>query len=354
MGAITRSLTSKGFSGRVAEAVVCQHRASTRLQYDNKWVTFTHWCNRKGIDPTKATLPQLANFLTYLRDSRKLSGGTIASYVSSIASVRNFEQGARLTKVPEIAAIIKGFKQEDYKTKFCPPKWDLNLVLRTLMGPPFEPLAEATLQHLTWKTCFLLAFATAARVSELHAIDVTQVTFDVGDSGAAHLGLMLDFVAKNQKSIQGRQFTVQSLNRVLGPDDSEDRSLCPVRALREYVQRTKSFRRMRKRLFISCNLDRDTDISKNAVSLWLRSTILLAYEKARLPPPVSARPHEVRALAATMALSSNISITNILKGCFWNSESVFSNFYLRDISVEDTEGLKLLGPLVAAQQVIGE
>ncbi len=62
----------------------------------------------------------------------------------------------------------------------------------------FESLLTADIAQLTTKTVFLLALATAARVGEIHAIDVTRVTFDIGADRRAHLGLLLDFVAKNQ------------------------------------------------------------------------------------------------------------------------------------------------------------
>ena len=50
------------------------------------------------------------------------------------------------------------------------PDWDLSLVLKALMKAPFEPIQTCELKCLTYKTVFLLAFATAARRSELHAL----------------------------------------------------------------------------------------------------------------------------------------------------------------------------------------
>ena len=43
------------------------------------------------------------------------------------------------------------------------PQWDLGIVLEALS--PHEPLREASLKHLTLKTVFLLAMASAGRRS---------------------------------------------------------------------------------------------------------------------------------------------------------------------------------------------
>lgn len=71
-------------------------------------------------------------------------------------------------------------------------------MLQSLTEAPYEPLHSASFRHVTWKTAFLLSFATAARVSEIHALDVAKVRFDRGDEGAVRLGLLMGFVAKNQ------------------------------------------------------------------------------------------------------------------------------------------------------------
>jgi hypothetical protein len=46
-----------------------------------------------------------------------------------------------------------------------------------LNGELFEPLSTVDMKYLAYKTGFLLALATASRVSELHAIDVDTIHF---------------------------------------------------------------------------------------------------------------------------------------------------------------------------------
>ena len=50
------------------------------------------------------------------------------------------------------------------------PTWDFGLVLRTLLLAPFEPLATASLEAITYKTFALIAFALGTRRGELCAL----------------------------------------------------------------------------------------------------------------------------------------------------------------------------------------
>ena len=50
------------------------------------------------------------------------------------------------------------------------PHWDLGIVLEAPSKPPYEPLRDASLKHLTLKTVFLLAMASAGIGSELQAL----------------------------------------------------------------------------------------------------------------------------------------------------------------------------------------
>ena len=62
-----------------------------------------------------------------------------------------------------------------------PPQWDLGIMLEALSKPPWEPLLEDSLKHLTLKTVFLLAMASAGRRSELQALvfDSKYIQFKV-------------------------------------------------------------------------------------------------------------------------------------------------------------------------------
>ena len=66
--------------------------------------------------------------------------------------------------------MIMSMELQRYRVTPVLPQWDLGIVLEAASKPPYEPLREASLKHLTLKTVFLLAMASAGRCSELQAL----------------------------------------------------------------------------------------------------------------------------------------------------------------------------------------
>ena len=117
---------------------------------------------------------------------------------------------------------------------------------------PFEPLDKASLFYLSVKTFFLVTLATARRVSEVHAfsIDSDHLRFSNLD-GSLILRTQVGFLAKNQlPSRAPDSITIPKLSNFCRKSDNFNRMLCPVRAVKIYLNKTKSLRKHRKRLFI--------------------------------------------------------------------------------------------------------
>ena len=108
-----------------------------------------------------------------------------------------------------------------------PPSWVLDIVLRHLMSEAFESLESLRLRSLTKKALFLVALATAKRVSEFQALSriVSSVGSDLVVSYLPH------FVAKTERADAPllRSFRVRSLLDFAG--NLEGAFLCPVQAL---------------------------------------------------------------------------------------------------------------------------
>ena len=222
-----------------------------------------------------------------------------------------------------------------------PPSWDLLKVLRFLNSGAFEPLRGALLRDLTKKVLFLLALATAKRVGELQAL--SRIVSFVGSD--ACLSYVPEFVAKSESLSRSipRSFLVKSLSDfAAGLDD--DLLLCPVRALRIYLDRTLSLAPSRRRLFVSPSCPTHA-MSKNAVSFFLREVIHGA--EAFRPEVGSVRAHDIRGVSTLVAFHCNRSVSAVLDAATWSSSSVFTFFYLRDLQLE-FQGLRSLGPFVAA------
>ena len=106
-----------------------------------------------------------------------------------------------------------------------------------------------------------------------------------------------------------------------------DRSLCPVRALRYYLDRTSDLRQNKELVFVSFKKGFDKDISPATIS-WIKQTVILCYELSdqEALPLHQVKPHDVRAFAASKAFQSGVSLEKILSACHWKSHNTFTQF----------------------------
>ena len=121
---------------------------------------------------------------------------------------------------------------------------------------------------------------------------------------------------------------IPALKPTLDPSLVQDKSLCPVRALRYYLDKTKDLRKGKKLLFVAIKEGYSKDISKAIISSWIKQSIILAYQKSdqEVQNVSQVKAHEVRALAAPLAFKG-IALDEIMASCFWRSHSTFTNFY---------------------------
>ena len=168
---------------------------------------------------------------------------------------------------------------------------------------PFEPMKDTDLKHLILKTAFLVAIASGKHRSEIHAWIANKVS-NLGQWEKVAL-FPSDFIAKNQLAREGSQsvspVTIADLTTVVDRQFKEDRTSCPVRALRYYLYQTKDLRGSRSLLFISFKKGHTTDIRPATLSSWLKQTILLCYKQAdqQALDLVQVEAHNIRAFAAS-------------------------------------------------------
>ena len=91
-------------------------------------------------------------------------------------------------------------------------------------------MKDTHLKHLTLKTAFLLALASGKRRSEIHAWFANKVS-NLGQWEKVALFPSSDFIAKMQLAREGSQSVSDYSDRQF----KEDRTLCPLWALRYYL-----------------------------------------------------------------------------------------------------------------------
>ena len=348
----------RGFSEAVAQRLAISQRQSSAVVYESKWKVFGEWCHVKQIDPVKATVQQLADFLIFLFEEKKLAISSIQGYRSCISKVF-LSRGIDISHDRDLNMLVRNFAIERPVLHREAPRWDLMVVLRLLMKPPFEPMNMASLADMTRKLAFLLTLATAKRNSEVWAFSA-DVRFGQ-DYNAATLSFLPNFLAKTMDPSRPETAYAPVTIPALGPsmgEDLPDRFLCPVRALRYYLKlKHKGLdpNNRFRRLLCAFKIGHIGDISKQTVSGWIRQLIKQAYSAVQDEDILhlthtNFQARELRAFASSLAFHQNYSLKQVMEAASWRNNNTFVSFYLRDLS--QMGDVTTAGPFVAGQKVI--
>ena len=275
-------LQEQGFSVEVAERIAAPQRSSTRTIYKSKWALFEKWCRENSVDFSTPSVKQISDFFMYLYQDLNRRPSTIDGYRTAIVDTLG-PTTQHIAHNADLHRLLSSFHRDRPKSSRNFPKWNLSVVLNELTKAPFEPMKNTDLKHLTLKTAFLLALASGKCRSEILAW-VTNKVSNLGQWEKVSLFPSSDFIAKNQLAREGSQgvspVIIPALTTIVDRQFKEDRTLCPVRALRYYLDRTKGLRRSRPLLFISFKKGHTSDIRPATLSSWLKETILLCYKQA--------------------------------------------------------------------------
>ncbi len=125
-------------------------------------------------------------------------------------------------------------------------------------------------------------------------------------------------------------FALSSKSTVLRDADAQT-SVCPIRPLRIYIDRSASFRQSDQLFVCYGGCARGRAVSKQRLSHWIVNAITAAYTSQGLECPLHIRDHSTRAIASSWAWLRGMSIRDICDAAGWSSQNTFAKFYKRDI-----------------------
>ena len=346
-------LQEQGFSVEVAERIAAPQRSSTRTIYKSKWALFEKWCRENSVDFSTPSVKQVSDFFMYLYQDLNRRPSTIDGYRTVIVDTLG-PAGHHIAQSSDLHRLLSSFHRDRPKISRNLPKWNLSVVLNELTKAPFEPMKDTDLKHLALKTAFLLASASGKRHSEIHAWVANKVS-NLGQWEKVALFSSSDFIAKKQLAREGSRsvspVTIPALTTIVDRQFKEDRTLCPVQALRYYLDRTKDLRESRSLLFISFK-ERTYLRHQTRYSLFLVETnhsTLLKQADQQAWDLVQVKAHDIWAFATSKAFYGGVSVDQIMQACHWKAHNIFTNFYLKDLTWSDNDNNMYLGPAVAAQ-----
>ncbi len=108
--------------------------------------------------------------------------------------------------------------------------------------------------------------------------------------------------------------------------------LCPVRALKIYVDRSSQWHQSLELLVWFDAGRKGLAASKHTISHWVRDANSLAYEVRSLPSPLDIRAHSTRGVASSTALFRGVPLEDICMAAEWSSPHTFVKFYNLDVN----------------------
>ena len=288
-------LRAKGHSREAANMMSRCLRESSLQVYESHWSRFVAFCRTKRWLVFWVRSHHFSTYMMHLfRDG--LLPSPIISHLTSVASVLRpwvYDPAAD----PHFKLLVRAFRLECPVQRRIMPKWDLHLVLLSLLRPPFAS-DVIPLKWRTMKCVFLLALASARQRSYLHALSIApgRCVFARGNTQWQLVVSLLPepcFLTKNQLPTQAPEWI--TVPRIVHLNLTEPvRTLCPVRQLKLYIWDSERIRGRRQRMFIHWNHN-IRDIMRSHISRWIVETVKEAYAQAdREYDRVKA--HEVRAL----------------------------------------------------------
>ena len=169
------------------------------------------------MDFRSPPLKSVADFLMYLFEDRKLQPSTIDGYRSAIADTLG-NSSTNISKDENLTRLLDIFYRDRPKGRSGIPSWNLSLVLHQLTKAPFDPIMEASLKHLTFKTVFLLALGSGKCRSEIHAWQNRNIRHQ-SDWSKVFLYPSPSFLSKNQLAKEGPGCVAPVVIPALTPTD---------------------------------------------------------------------------------------------------------------------------------------
>ncbi len=147
------------------------------------------------------------------------------------------------------------------------------------------------------KTLLLTTLASIKRVGDLQAFSIDESCLEFGPANSTEtLRPWPGYVPK----VPTTPFRNQVVNLQALPLEEADPALaliCPVHVLRQYVDRTQSFRTSEQLFVCYRGQQNGKAVSKQRMAPWIVDTITLGYEAQGVPCPLRLRAHSTKGVA---------------------------------------------------------
>lgn len=278
--------------------------------YEKKWATF---CKLRNINPYKPAEREILNFLAGLAD-KGLSYQSVNSARSALSAFLPLIRNKRVGQSDNVCWLLKGIRNKNPPLARWNATWDVDVLLDFLRE--WSPLARLTLKQLTQKLVCLLLITSCQRVQTVTALKLSEKIEGTED-------VVFRLTTRLKHNTRG------TLSLIQFKPFKEDKKICVVSAIKEYMDRTSDVRGNKDQLILSYAPPYDP-VSSASVSRWVREVL----GSAGIGPSVFTT-HSIRGAVTSQMLRINVPVKDILAKASWRSESSFRKYYNKPFIDED-------------------
>ena len=168
------------------------------------------------------------------------------------------------------------------------------------------------MKQITYKTAMLMALASGSRASELAHLD-NGYKKEIPD------GIVFQLV-KHKKNARSSEMPGQVfIGELIGKP-----VLCPCRAIKEYIRRTKHDRKKGEDPLFRAMNRKGKGIEPGTMSRWLTECIKMAGIDVKTGRSIG---HSTRSMSTSTAKNKGVSTAQIMKAAGWKTDNMFERFY---------------------------
>ena len=305
MAAVRSRLQTTGLSPEVCKIMLASWRTSTQKRYEGPWQQWAGWCMQRNKCPFSAPVADVLDFLSEQFNDRNLAYRTVGVYKACISQMHDPVDGLQLGSLPLVSRFMKGIFQLRPATPRVCTTWQVGPVLRYLSS--LEPLEELSLKVLSLKLTTLLALTSAARAHEIASLHLDHLSKKVDSCE-----FIIPTHVKNSRPYHPSR-------KIFLGRYQQDCSICVMRCLEHYLQRTCNHRQ-HKQLLLSY-VSPYKSVGSQTVSRWICALIRSA------GVDVCYTGHSTRAASTSEAVDNGVPLEVVLEAADWSSAQTFEKHY---------------------------
>ena len=285
--------------------------------YLKKWGLF---CLLHKVKPLDPKITRVAQFLRTLEDEG-LGYGAINTARCALSVVLPYVNGQPVGKHRAIHLLLRAIYADNPPRAKYSKFWDVSVVFTMFKSWPHNK--HLSVRDLGFKLALLALLVSGHRGQTIVCLDLDSADID-----------KTEVIFDLKKLIKSNR-TGDPLSHVCFTAFPEDRKLCIVSAIREYVKKTSKLRK-NSQLLISF-IRPFGPISRDTLARWTIRVLKLAGVNTD-----KYASHSTRGAVATKARKLGLSVKSILKHAGWKTERSFARHYNKRIEKKDKVANKLL------------